>query len=183
MFDELNRRGATVFLHPTSPTCFDQLGLGRPAPLIEFPMDTTRVIVDLIYSGTLQRCANMKMIVPHAGAALPALVARIAAFANLPFLNPRPASEQAVFEALSSLYYDLALGAHPITFAGLRQIAPLSQILFGSDWPFSPEFAVERNLGMFDQLPDLSESDRRAIARDNAERLFPRFVKAGAAGR
>lgn len=110
-------------------------------------------------------------------------VPRIAAFANLPFLNPRPASEQAVFEALSSLYYDLALGAHPITFAGLRQIAPLSQILFGSDWPFSPEFAVERNLGMFDQLPDLSESDRRAIARDNAERLFPRFAKAGAAGR
>lgn len=176
LFDELNRRRATVFLHPASPACYAQVALGRPAPMIEFPIDTTRTIVDLLYSRTFQRCPDMKVIVPHAGAALPALVARIAMFANVPFLNPRPASEAEVFEALARLYYDLALGAHPITFAGLRQIAPISQILFGSDWPFSPEFAVERNIAQFMAL-DLSESDRLAIARENAERVFPALMK------
>ncbi|HUD50222.1 amidohydrolase family protein [Parvibaculum sp.] len=176
VFDELDRREAVVFLHPTNPACFEQVGLGRPAPMIEFPIDTTRTIVDLLYSRTLQRCARMKVIVPHGGAALPALVARIAAFANLPFLNPRPASEAEVFETLERLFYDVALSAHPVVFSGLRRIAPISQILFGSDWPFSPEFAVARNVETLKANGELTEEDRRVIARENALRLFPRIA-------
>ena len=58
---------------------------------------------------------------------------RIAAFA-----------EHDVFDALSRLYFDTALSAHPNTLTALRRIAPLEQILFGSDWPFTPEFGVAR---------------------------------------
>ena len=176
VFDELNRRKATVFLHPTSPACFAQVALGRPAPMIEFPIDTTRTIVDLLYSRTLQRCPDIKIIVPHGGAALPALIARIAAFANLPFLNPRPSSEEEVFDLLAKLYYDVALTAHPIPYAGLRRIAPITQILFGSDWPFSPEFAVARNVEMLAGNAEVSDGDRKAIARENAARIFPRIA-------
>lgn len=176
IFDELDRRGAVVFLHPTSPACLDALGLGRPAPLLEFPLDTTRTVVDLIYSRTLQTHPNLKMIIPHGGAALPALAARIAAFANLPFIAPRPVSEQEVFEALQGLYYDLALSAHPLPFAALRALAPLSHILFGSDWPFTPEIGVARNLHALTTANALSEADLQAIARENAERLFPRLA-------
>ncbi|MGH6910899.1 MAG: amidohydrolase family protein, partial [Phenylobacterium sp.] len=175
IFAELNRRKAVLFLHPTSPACLDALGLGRPAPLLEFPLDTTRTIVDLLYSRTLQANPDIKVIVPHGGAALPALVARIAAFANLAFINPRPASEAEVFETLARLYYDVALSAHPIAFAGLRRIAPIGHILFGSDWPFTPEAGVARNIG---QLGDngLSDADLQAIARENALRIFPRLA-------
>lgn len=176
IFAELNRRKATLFLHPTSPACAPQLTLGRPAPLLEFPLDTTRTITDLLYSRTLQTNPDIKVIVPHGGAALPALVARIATFANLPFINPRPASEQEVFETLEKLYYDVALSAHPVAFAGLRRIAPITQILFGSDWPFTPEIGVWRNLHQLDNDLALSEADAKAIARDNAERIFPRLA-------
>jgi predicted TIM-barrel fold metal-dependent hydrolase len=175
---ELNRRGATVFLHPTSPACLAQLGLGRPAPLLEFPLDTTRAIVDLLYSRTLQANPDIKVIVPHGGAALPALVARIAAFANLPIIEPRPASEAEVFETLARLYYDVALSAHPVAMAGLRRIAPLSQILFGSDWPFTPEIGGARNIHQLTE--GLGEAELLAIGRANAERLFPRLAIAGA---
>lgn len=175
IFAELNRRGATVFLHPTSPACLPQLGPGRPAPLLEFPLDTTRAIVDLLYSRTLQNNPDIKLIVPHGGAALPALVARIAAFANLPIIEPRPASEAEVFETLARLHYDVALSAHPVALAGLRRLAPLSQILFGSDWPFTPEMGVARNIHQLSQS-GLSEADLQAIARDNAERIFPRLA-------
>ena len=85
IFAELNRRKATLFLHPTSPACFEALSLGRPAPLLEFPLYTTRTIVDLLYTRTLQTHPDVKVIVPHGGAALPALIARIAAFAAVPF--------------------------------------------------------------------------------------------------
>jgi len=176
IFAELNRRQATLFLHPTSPACFEALGLGRPAPLLEFPLDTTRTIVDLLYHRTLQTNPQIKVIVPHGGAALPALVARIAAFAGLPFIEPRPASEAEVFETLERLYYDVALSAHPVPFAALRRIAPITQILFGSDWPFTPEAGVARNLNQLSQN-DLTDAEARAIARDNAERVFPRLAQ------
>lgn len=175
IFAELNRRQATLFLHPTSPACFEAVGLGRPAPLLEFPLDTTRTLVDLLYARTLQTHPDIKVIVPHGGAALPALVARIAAFANLPFVSPRPASEAEVFETLARLYYDVALSAHPIPFAGLRGIAPISQILFGSDWPFTPEGGVARNIRQLTES-GLSEVDLQAIARENALRMFPRLA-------
>jgi predicted TIM-barrel fold metal-dependent hydrolase len=181
VFDELDRRGAVVFLHPTSPACFAALGLGRPAPMLEFPLDTTRTVVDLLYSRTLQTRPRLKVIVPHGGAALPALVARIAAFANLPIIERRPASEQEVFETLERLYYDVALSAHPVPLAGLRRLAPISQILFGSDWPFSPEPAVARTIAQLEAIAKLSENDAAAIARENAERLFPRLARLPAA--
>lgn len=177
IFAELNRRGAILFLHPTSPACAESLTLGRPAPLLEFPLDTTRCITDLLYSRTLQTHPEIKVIVPHGGAALPALAARLAAFTNLAFLQPRPASEAEVFETLAALYYDVALSADPVTLAGLRRIAPIGQILFGSDWPFTPEFGVARNIARLDSSEVLSDSDVRAIAHENAERLFPRLAR------
>jgi predicted TIM-barrel fold metal-dependent hydrolase len=70
----------------------------------------------------------------------------------------------------------VALSAHPVVFAGLRRIAPITQILFGSDWPFSPEFAVARNIEALKANEDLTEEDRRAIARENAAKLFPRIA-------
>lgn len=175
IFAELNRRRATLFLHPTSPACFDSVALGRPAPMLEFPLDTTRTLVDLLYSRTLQTHPDINVIVPHGGAALPALVARIAAFANLPFIAPRPASEAEVFETLARLYYDVALSGHPVAFAGLRRLAPVTQVLFGSDWPFTPELGVARNLHQLSSN-GLSEADAKAIARENAERVFPRLA-------
>lgn len=175
IFAELNRRKATLFLHPTSPACFEAVGLGRPAPMLEFPLDTTRTLVDLLYSRTLQAHPNINVIVPHGGAALPALVARIAAFANLPFISPRPASEAEVFETLARLYYDVALSGHPVAFAGLRRLAPITQILFGSDWPFTPEMGVARNIHQLSGN-GLSEAEMRAVARENAERMFPRLA-------
>jgi 6-methylsalicylate decarboxylase len=174
---ELNRRKAVLFLHPTSPACFEALSLGRPAPLLEFPLDTTRTIVDLLYTGSLRTNPDIKVIVPHGGAALPALIARIAAFAAVPFIEPRPASEAEVFEALERLYYDLALSAHPVPFAALRAIAPITQILFGSDWPFTPEVGVARNIHQLGDAGGLSEAEARAIARGNAERVFPRLAQ------
>jgi predicted TIM-barrel fold metal-dependent hydrolase len=80
-----------------------------------------------------------------------------------------------VFETLERLYYDVALSAHAVPLGALRRLAPISQILFGSDWPFTPEIGVARNIGQLAASMELSESDARAIARENAERIFPRL--------
>jgi predicted TIM-barrel fold metal-dependent hydrolase len=175
LFDELDRRGAVVFLHPTSPACFEAMALGRPAPMIAFPMDTARTVVDLLYNGVLQRCRNLKMILPHGGGALPALTPRIANFAGSAFVSPRPKDAAEVYSVLKDLYYDVVSAAHPAPFSALRAIAPIEQLLFGTDWPFSGPERVEINQG-FLEGSGLTPTELDMVARKNAERLFPRLV-------
>ncbi len=178
IFAELNRRRATLFLHPTSPPCFEAVGLGRAAPILEFPLDTTRTVTDLIFAGTLTRYPDIRMIIPHAGGALSALVERLASFSTLPFLTQRPAGGAAeVRRVLASLYYDLAGSANNGAIEGLRRLTSINHILFGSDFPFTPAAGIVANVEGFRSLSGLSPAQHEAIARDNALGLFPRLAR------
>lgn len=177
IFDELNRRQATVFLHPTSPQCFDAVGLGRPAPLFEFPVDTARTVIDLVFSNTFKRCPELNLILPHAGGVLPSIARRIALLSGMPAMKPAPKPGTEVIAELQRLYYDVAMSANQPTFDGLRTLAPLSQILFGTDFPFQPAANVEANVNHFRALEGLTASEHEAIARGNALRLFPRLQR------
>ncbi len=184
IFADLNRRRATVFLHPTSPPCLESVGLGRPAPILEFPMDTARTITDLVFAGTLTRYPDIRMIIPHAGGALTAVAERIAAFSSLPFLNQRPAGGAAeVNRVLASLYYDLAGSASDAAIERLRRLTSMTHILFGSDFPFTPAAGIDANVESFRTLTGLTISEHEAIAKGNASRLFPRLAPNGEAER
>jgi len=177
LFAELNRRKAKVLLHPTSPACFEAVGLGRPAPILEFPMDTTRTVTDLIFAGTLTRYPDIRMIIPHAGGALTALAHRVASFSSLPFLKQKPDGGAAeVRKVLASLYYDLAGSATEGALQSLRQITSSSHILFGSDFPFTPAAGITGNVEGFRNLEALTAQEHENMARNNALGLFTRFA-------
>ena len=74
VFDELNRRKAVVFLHPTLPACVEHTALGYAPSLIEFVFDTTRAVTHLALSGTLERCPDLTLTNPHAVASVLQLV-------------------------------------------------------------------------------------------------------------
>lgn len=177
LFAELNRRRATLFLHPTSPPCLEAVGLGRPAPILEFPMDTARTVADLIFAGTLTRYPDIRLIIPHAGGALTALAERIASFSTLPFLTQRPAGgAEEVRRVLASLYYDLAGSASDGSIERLRRLTSLTHILFGSDFPFTPPTGIDANVEGFRTLNGLTPTEHEAIAKRNAFALFPRLA-------
>ena len=177
VFAELHRRKATVFLHPTSPPCLESLGLGRPAPILEFPLDTSRTVTDLVFAGTLTRYPDIRMIIPHAGGALTAVAERIAGFSALPFLKQKPAGGAAeVKRVLASLYYDLAGSASDAAIERLRRLTTVKNVLFGSDFPFTPAAGIDANVEAFRTLSGLSALEHEDMARGNARRLFPRLV-------
>lgn len=88
LFDELDRRGAYVFVHPNWPPYEPPLG-GYPIWLHEFPFDTTRAVVNLLYSGTLERCPNLRLQLAHLGGTVPFIAHRVASL-----LGPPPISIQ-----------------------------------------------------------------------------------------
>ena len=182
IFAELDRRRATLFLHPTSPPCLEAVGLGRAAPILEFPMDTARTVTDLVFAGTLTRYPNIRMIIPHAGGALTAVAERIAGFSTLPFLKQRPAGgAEEVNRVLAALYYDLAGSASNASIERLRRLTSLTHVLFGSDFPFTPPAGVTANVENFRTLSGVTAAEHEGIAKGNALRLFPR-LSAGAGG-
>lgn len=174
IFDELNRRSAVVFLHPTSPACFEALSLGRPAPMIEFPFDTTRAAVNLVFSGTTRRCPEIKFILPHAGGTLPFLVQRIirASRAAATGMNPTEALAE-----MQRFYCDTAGAANGHAIPALRRLIPVTQILFGGDFPFTPEPTVGDYLAFLRSTDLFTDAERAAVAKDNAVKLFPRLAR------
>jgi predicted TIM-barrel fold metal-dependent hydrolase len=175
VFDELNRREAVVFMHPTSACAACAGDLPYPAPMIEFMFETTRAVTHLLLSGTLERCPKIRFIVPHAGAALPTLSDRIAG--TIPALGlANPPTPDQIAARLRGLHYDLAGFVVPKMLPSLLAVAPARQLLYGSDWPFTPEAAVRHLAQQLDSTPLLAASDRMPIARANALRLFPRLA-------
>lgn len=171
VFDELNRRNAIVFIHPTSPPCHEAIAMGYARPMIEFPFDTTRTVVNLVFSGTLDRCPNIRFILPHAGGTLPFLVTRIAGGGGA-----RPPGVKEPFDAyLKRLYYDTAGAPSAHHFASLLQLVDIRQVLYGSDWAWAPEPGVANQAQVLASNPLLSGDDLARIGRLNALELFPRL--------
>ncbi len=170
VFDELNRRRAIVFVHPTEPVCCANLIPGIPSNVVEFVFDTTRAIVSFLIGGTFARCPDIRFIFCHSGGTMPVLAARIHGF-----FQSRSAlaacAPNGVLHELKKLNYDIANATNASSLAALMNLAPVSQMLFGSDFPYR---AVAPTATDWDKYP-VSEKIRRAVNRDNALKLFSRF--------
>ncbi|MFJ6695348.1 amidohydrolase family protein [Streptomyces sp. NPDC091272] len=169
---ELDRRPAVVVLHPTTPVCGQQTALGRSRPMVEFLFDTTRTIAQLALNGVLDRHPGLRLIVPHAGAALPVLADRIACFAVM----DNPEAPVDVLAALRRLHYDVAGFTLPRALPALLSLVPPEQLLYGSDYPFTPDWVAEglaRDLATTDAL---TQEQLRAVVSGNAALLFPRLT-------
>ncbi len=174
LWAELDRREAVVVLHPASPPGWEQTSLGRPRPMIEFPFDTTRCVVDLALGGTLTANPNVRLVVPHVGSALPVLVDRVAGFTKA--IAPGDGPPVDVVGLLAGLHYDLAGDATPRAIEALLTLTTPDRLLFGSDTPFPPPPVVEMLAGRLLAAEALAGPDRAAILRENALALFPRLA-------
>ena len=169
MWEELNRRKATVFFHPSTPGCCRNLIPGlQISGIIEYDLDTARAAESLLVNRTPIRFPDIKFIFSHSGGALSTLAARI--IDDLPRTNGLTAEQ--VETAFKRFYYETAHASKAAALDALKDIAPISQILFGSDVPIR---AYGLTTGGLDEYRGFSPNDWRAINRGNAERLWPRL--------
>ena len=116
VFEELDRRKAVVFVHPTTPTCCQTLMPGVATVVAEVPQDTTRAIISMLYSGMLAQLRNIRFIFSHAGGTLPVLAGRIIDYAPKDLAQKAP---NGVEYELKRFYYDLAISGNRPAFAAL----------------------------------------------------------------
>ena len=171
VFDELNRRKAVVFVHPTAPNCCATLQKGIAPSIGEFPFDEMRALMSLLYGGTFSRCPDIRFIFTHAGGPVPVLAARMEQELRHPEVAKRV--PKGVAYELKRIYFDVANSTvNRGAMDALRDLLPSSKILFGTDFPYIPIGKTVTGLDALGYAPDLLAT----INRDNAQKLFPRFA-------
>ena len=170
LFAELDRRGAYAFVHPVVPR--DGWPLDHPVWLYEFTFETTRALTNLIYSGTLERCPNVRLQFAHLGGATPFLAHRIASLAaRQPELATKAPAGALAY--LRRQYYDTGLANNTVALASTLKVTSLDHVVFGSDWPYP---ATRPGSDPSDDFENLAPADRRRIDAGNAAALVPRLA-------
>jgi predicted TIM-barrel fold metal-dependent hydrolase len=183
IYEELNRRKALVYTHPKDSACCRDILPGVGGPTIEYGTDTTRGIASLLFSGTASKYPDVKFIFSHAGGTMPYLIERFigtsAAYLEeggvlkpgAPAPRTRPTMPKGPLYELQKFYYDTANALNPLALGALRKMVPMSQILFGTDFPFA-NAAEDRKLlaecGVF------NAKELVTIDYENPVRLLPR---------
>jgi 6-methylsalicylate decarboxylase len=172
VFDELNRRKAVVFLHPTHCEAPEHTGLHAPPFVVEYVFDTTRAIVNLLFTGTLKRCPDIRLIVAHGGGTVPFLAQRIAMMEG----HRGAKNVTGVLPALRALYYEIASTTSGYALRSLQELADPAHILWGSDLPFVYGARLQEEVDHWDHYDGFDAAGRSGVEELNALRLFPRFA-------
>jgi predicted TIM-barrel fold metal-dependent hydrolase len=170
VFEELSRRKATVYTHPTNANCCVNLVQGVSDAAVEWGTDTTRTIVNLIFSGAAQRYSGVNFIFSHGGGVLTAVAERL----QIQMVSTPPYkgkfTREMVDGQLRRFYYDTAQVSNAVTISALANLVPVSQIVFGTDYPYRT--GVEHVRGL---AAHFGGDDLKAIERGNALRILPRL--------
>ncbi len=169
VMDELDRRGAVVYVHPTAADCCRNLLPGVADWVIEFPVDTTRTIASLLFSGTAARCPRIRFVFAHVGGILPLIAEHLvrAAEVDKGLAAKVPAG---VREQLRAFHYDTALRADAVGMFSALHVVGVERLLFGSDAPLRTSQSQVDGL----RASRLPAAELRKIEFENARRLLGR---------
>ena len=172
VMEELNRRKALVYTHPTAANCCVNLVPTQQPVMIEFGTDTTRTIADIVFSGNAQKFRDIRWIFSHAGGTMPVLIDR---FVRNPLLVPsaKATVPDGTLAELKRFYYDTAQTSNKAAMSALSALIPVSQIVFGTDFPYRT--GIEHVKGLRD-AGVFTEAEIMDIERGNALKLLPRLV-------
>jgi predicted TIM-barrel fold metal-dependent hydrolase len=177
----LDAHGAVVYTHPTIHPSIRGIPLKYPGFMLEYPFDTTRMAVNLIFTDALDRFPSIKLILSHGGGTLPYLPWRIASSPSIDAGLPQwPRERFAGY--LRRFWYDNAIVGEISTTTALKSVAGVDRMLFGSDWPFVPARLVAEQVAIHAAPSNHTDGERAAIDGGNARKLWPHLDAIRAAG-
>lgn len=171
----------TIFLHPHYGVGNEHYTDAGHALFLAlgFPFETTVAISRMITTGRMDQLPNLKLLVAHAGAALPSLIGRLdscvmhdSAICNR--LQHQPS------EYFKRMYFDaIAYNTSALNF--LIELVGTDRIMFGTDNPFFPPLgavdvvecewpSTTKVYSTIDKLSD--DAAKRKIFKHNAKNLL-----------
>jgi predicted TIM-barrel fold metal-dependent hydrolase len=177
LFAELSRRELTVLMHPTAPAVHvPGVMEGWSRSMYEFFFDSTRAVINLIMSGALECHPGIRLVIPHAGAALPALAQRIER--NVWRTNATRETDPlpGFVDSLRRCWFDLAGSVLPHQLPSLLALADADRIVYGSDFPYTNADLGAELAAELRTTDALTSAQKSAVLRTNAAALFPQLA-------
>lgn len=175
VFEELNRRKAIVYTHPTAAPCCRDLIPGLGPTSIEYHTDTTRGIMSWIVSGSAKRFPDIQWIHSHGGGTLPILAGRLVG-RDAQNLRGQPKPDTTLYY-IRKYYYDTRHIDNWASAAAVKRMFGASQLMFGYfDIPRDEAFDGPKEFQKLVDTGEFTAEELRGIARENALRLFPQFA-------
>ncbi|WP_347557383.1 amidohydrolase family protein [Robbsia sp. KACC 23696] len=171
VMEELNRRRATVFVHPLQPSCCTNVVPNVPDVVVEYGTETSRTIASLLMNHTTLRYPNIRFIFSHGGGDVPYLTFRFSRMVSgdSALMKAEPGGAVALIQ---KLYFDTAQAWNAYSLPSLTALMPPERIVFGSDFPAASPRDTANGLRAF----GLSATVLAKIEWQNAQAILPNLA-------
>lgn len=158
-FEEADRRGACIFLHPMLPVASEPFNEYVLGPIVGFPFDTTLAVARMCFSGMLRELPGIRWLIGHLGGAVPYLMERMDNGWR-DFAECRAHIDELPSVYLKRLYYDTVTFS-PHTLKMVREMVGSDHMAMGSDYPHLLG-SIERSVSSIEEM-DVPEAEKRRI--------------------
>jgi aminocarboxymuconate-semialdehyde decarboxylase len=163
-FEEADRLGACVFVHPMIPAAAEPYAEYVLGPIVGFPSDTTLAVAKLCYAGVFKQLPRIRWVLAHAGGAIPYLFERLDN-GYRDFAECRVNIDELPSAYLKRLVYDtVTFSPHVLRYL-LETVGP-DHMVMGSDYPHLLG-SIERAVSSIDAL-DVDEGTKEKIRSGTA---------------
>ena len=133
LFEAAEALQVPIFLHPFRVMAPSRMDIHFLSNVCGNPFETTVAALRLFFDGAFESWPRLKLLLAHAGGALPSLAGRAAHASNHVAGFARLASEPS--EILGRFYYDSILHDPMALAFAIRALGP-SRLVAGTDYPF-----------------------------------------------
>jgi len=166
IFKKAEKLGIPVLMHPVMNQN-ESMKKFMLETTVGFPLETTLTAAKLILEGVLDKLPNLKIVLSHAGGALPYLIGRIdQAYESFDLKSNAPKTPS---KYLDQIYIDTICFRND-TLAFASQVMGSDHLVFGTDEPFAwrslPDFVD------FINKSPLTPQEKGKIFNKNAERIL-----------
>ncbi|MET8405430.1 amidohydrolase family protein [Streptomyces sp900116325] len=168
LHEELDRRGAVLYIHPAGEGAASPLITGHNMRwMVGAPVEDTVAVMHLILAGIPVRYPRMRILASHLGGALPLLPRRLDN--HLAFESPETPELPSV--AVGRLWYDTVSHAHAPALVAAAASFGAKRLVLGTDFPYEDG---EVFLRAVDYIADsgLAPEEVRMILDTNASDLL-----------
>ena len=191
LWDEATKLDVPIFIHPANTKKSEDRPYEREYGLMHafgWPYQTTLVLSRLVFSGTLDRNPNLKVVAHHLGGMIPFYAGRIVESyrrdPKMPSMKELVAVHQSVsykdvnlrksddlFGYFKMLYYDTAVGGSQSALMCGYEVFGADHLVFATDFPYGPEEGTKRLATYPAQVRELG------LRREEEEKLLYGNIK------
>lgn len=187
LYEKVIELDVPLWIHPVSWDYYPWVREYLIWQTFTWPFDTTLAMARLVYGGVLEKFPRLKLITHHAGGVLPCLAGRVqdvydqtkefaALYSEkvLPEQTPSGSASRTPLDYFKMFYSDVALSGWKPALECAYAFFGSSRLVFGSDYPFSPEQGerfLRTNLAAVMEL-EISAAERSRVLEENAKLLL-----------